>query len=119
MAAPLDRGPSPEHTNERMTRLYNIVIEMDRIESRMEVIDSSAASHLARVPREASRTYKYECPACGDIIAVHVLLKTGHHHICPQCCEIVIMKVILLHLHPHQEPAPDGSPAKKDDVEEL
>lgn len=116
MAAPLDRGPSPGHTHERMIRLYNIVIEMDKIEMRIEEIDAKATLHATQAARQSVKTYTYRCPDCEATIELHTLLNPRHQFICPTCYKIVLLKVILL--HHHQESAPDESPPKPDDVEE-
>lgn len=109
MAAPSDRGPSYAHTHERMLRLVEIVVEMDRIELRLEEIEAAQAMRFKTIPRGQAYHYKYRCPACSNIVESERLLKANHHHICPSCGEVVELKIILLH-PPHQESDSDENP---------
>jgi hypothetical protein len=109
MAAPLDRGPSPEHTAERSARLYQIVIDIDRIELRLEEIEENRVRRFILIPRRSSKIYRYRCPACDGIVEVCNLLKPRHLHICIHCHQIVELKIILRHLHPLQESVQVGN----------
>lgn len=95
MAAPLDQGPSPEHTHGRMVRLIAIVTEMDTIELKLEAMEAALQMRIRTMPRPESANYSYRCPKCAGITEVARMLRSSHHHICPLCCEIVSLEIIL------------------------
>src|SRR5688572_7252251 len=98
MAAPLDRGPTPDHTHARMLRLIELVTRIDEIEIKLEESDAAINIRFRTIPHDTPPIYKYDCPKCAGQMEVRKLLKVNHHHICPHCCEIVVLKFNLHHV---------------------